>query len=45
MDQAASCEGRLQWLEPYEAKVSSTVLRGEGDGNVVLLPDRLRADI
>jgi len=26
-------------LEPYEVKVSSTVLRGEGDGDAALLPD------
>jgi hypothetical protein len=26
-------------LEPYEMQVSSTVLRGEGDGDAALLPD------
>ncbi len=26
-------------LEPYEGKLSHTVLRGESHGNVVLLPD------
>jgi putative PIN family toxin of toxin-antitoxin system len=27
-------------LEPYDAKVSRTVLRGGGDGNVASLPDQ-----
>lgn len=32
----------LFWLEPYEAKVSSTVLRGVGGSNAVRLPDELK---
>lgn len=28
-------------LEPYDAKVSSTVLKGRGCGNTVLLPDNM----
>ena len=31
--------GVLSVLEPYEVKISSTVLRGEGDSNVPDLPD------
>jgi len=31
--------GVLSLLEPYEVKVSSTVLRGERDSNVPCLPD------
>ena len=31
--------GVLSVLEPYEVKVSSTVLRGERDSNVPCLPD------
>jgi len=31
--------GVLSVLEPYEVKVSSTVLRGERDSNVPHLPD------
>ncbi len=37
--ETASHREALERLEPDEAKVSSPVLRGEGDGNVVLLPD------
>lgn len=29
-------------LELYEGKLSRTVLRGVGDGNVICLPDRRR---
>src|SRR5262249_37449429 len=36
---AASCEGRWRRLEPYDGKLSRTVLRGRGDSNVALLPD------
>jgi len=31
---------RYQRLEPYDGKLSRTVLRGGGDGNVALLPDK-----
>ena len=36
--------GVLSVLEPYEVKVSSTVLRGERDSNVPDLPDTIAAD-
>src|SRR5215213_11680167 len=38
--QAASCEGRCRRLEPYEAQVSRTVLRGREWCEPLLLPDR-----
>src|SRR5262249_39654963 len=40
MEQAASCEGRWERLEPYEAEVSRTVLRGRGPTNPPPLRDR-----
>jgi hypothetical protein len=42
-DQAAFCEGRCTRLEPYEAEVSRTVLRGGPGGNAWVLPDEGRA--
>ena len=39
---AVAWSDRLGVLEPYEVKVSSTVLRGQGRGNVTLLPDLAR---
>src|ERR1700690_2876740 len=38
-NQAAFCEGRCTRLEPYEAEVSCTVLRGAAGGNTRGLPD------
>jgi hypothetical protein len=44
MGQAASREGRCGRLEPYEAEVSRTVLRGRGWREPLLLPD-VRHDV
>jgi putative transposase len=35
--------GRWERLEPYDGKLSRTVLRGGGDGNIASLPDRANA--
>lgn len=32
------------WLEPYEARVSRTVLRGVRTGNSLILPDLISKD-
>src|SRR5262249_62134442 len=44
VDPAASRKGRWGRLEPYVAKVTSTVLRGGSGGNVAPLPDRRAAE-
>lgn len=40
--QAVSCKGRCGRLEPYQAKVSCTVLRGRRGSDASLLPDHMR---
>jgi hypothetical protein len=37
--------GALQRREPYEAKVSRTVLRGEGGRKAILLPDWIKQNL